>query len=272
MDIEAFLRCIGQAEATWPGVVVPPEEFRAYLAARAKAGLAGLYTDELYLCCAVLRHDATALAILERHYLQKLMGVCLRIGLSRTESEDMLQKIRSHVIVGDAARGPRLASYSGTGPLLGWLSVTTARAARRHLKSVEHEPARSEDIFDHLAGDPELAYLKLRYREICRQAIHDAVAALPPRGQTLLRYQLVDGLTADQIARVYHVHRVSVHRWLADLRSSLLESVQARLKEELRASADDVDSILRLVRSQLDVSLHRLLKDVLPEVPKTQVK
>jgi RNA polymerase sigma-70 factor (ECF subfamily) len=58
---------------------------------------------------------------------------------------------------------------------------------------------------------------------------------------------------------VYRVHRATVARWLAAIRSQVFECVCQKLSLKLRSSPSEVASLVRLVRSDIDVSIRRLL-------------
>jgi RNA polymerase sigma-70 factor, ECF subfamily len=75
----------------------------------------------------------------------------------------------------------------------------------------------------------------------------------------LLRYSVIDGWNVDRIAELYGVHRATAARRVAAAREQLGESIRAELAARLEISTDEVDSIVRLVQSRVDVSLARLL-------------
>jgi hypothetical protein len=58
------------------------------------------------------------------------------------------------------------------------------------------------------------------------------------------------------------VHGSTVSRWLTALRASVLEDVRVRLAERLGLAGNyaDVDSLIRAVQSELDLTLSRLLR------------
>ena len=58
---------------------------------------------------------------------------------------------------------------------------------------------------------------------------------------------------------MYGVSRQTVTRWLADARDVVSAEVHRLLREHLRLSKNDVASLARLVASDLDVSMSRLL-------------
>jgi RNA polymerase sigma-70 factor, ECF subfamily len=61
------------------------------------------------------------------------------------------------------------------------------------------------------------------------------------------------------------VHRATAARWLTDARERLGEIIRTELAARLQIAAEEVDSIVRLVQSRVDMSLDRLLvSDVSP--------
>ena len=65
----------------------------------------------------------------------------------------------------------------------------------------------------------------------------------------------------EQIGAIYRVHRATVARWIADARELLLHQTRELLSRRVRVSNDELESILWLIDSQMDVSLHRCLDD-----------
>jgi hypothetical protein len=58
---------------------------------------------------------------------------------------------------------------------------------------------------------------------------------------------------------VYGVSRATVVRWLGKARAELLAAIRSELATRTGAAPDTCDSLLRLVHSQLDVSVLRHL-------------
>ncbi len=61
------------------------------------------------------------------------------------------------------------------------------------------------------------------------------------------------------MGKLHQVHRATAARWLQSIRDALLERTRVELQARLGAGAADVDSVIRLVASRLDVSLERVL-------------
>jgi RNA polymerase sigma-70 factor (ECF subfamily) len=89
--------------------------------------------------------------------------------------------------------------------------------------------------------------------------LRSALARLDARSRALLRYQLIDGWSIDQVGKLYGVHRATAARWLADARQVLGDAIRSELATRLQISTHEVDSIVRLVQSRVDMSLDRLL-------------
>ena len=61
------------------------------------------------------------------------------------------------------------------------------------------------------------------------------------------------------IGRAYDVHRATAARWVAAVRTELGDRIRSELAARLKIAEDEVDSIVRLVKSRVDVSLERVL-------------
>lgn len=148
----------------------------------------------------------------------------------------------------------------GRGALGSWLRVAAIRAALSVLRSrreVPVEPSAFDDVAT--AADPLLAALKQRYREAFGEAFRRAASSLTDRERTILRYRYVDDLSIDQIGALYRVHRATIARWVASIREGLFEATRAQLSAALDLSDSDVDSVLRMIDSQLDISIESVL-------------
>jgi RNA polymerase sigma-70 factor (ECF subfamily) len=118
-----------------------------------------------------------------------------------------------------------------------------------------------------IATDPELDYLKLRYASDFKIVLESALGQLDARQVTLLKLSFIEQLSASAIGVMYSVSARSVQRWLVDIRESLLASMREGLKQRLSLSPNELESLLGLVDSQLQVSLHRLLDPATKQQP-----
>jgi RNA polymerase sigma-70 factor, ECF subfamily len=79
------------------------------------------------------------------------------------------------------------------------------------------------------------------------------------RQRNLLRQHILDELTIDDLARLYRVHRATCARWLADARADLGKQTRKRLMSALGMPTSDVDSLLRFLDSDIELSISRIL-------------
>jgi RNA polymerase sigma-70 factor (ECF subfamily) len=107
--------------------------------------------------------------------------------------------------------------------------------------------------------DPEVEYMKRTYSTEFKAAFADTLGKLGAREQTLLRYHHVDGLNIDEIGAIYRIHRVTAFRWLDKAKEHLVRDTLATLRARLKLPANELDSVLRMIRSQIHLSLIRQL-------------
>ena len=115
----------------------------------------------------------------------------------------------------------------------------------------------AEPLLDAL--DQEQRLIRSKYGGLFQEALRDAVRRLSKRDRNLLQFHCVASMTFDAIARTYHVHRSTVVRWLAAIRDDLDSAVRIRLWDELGISPTEVRSLWNAVRSDVEVSISRLL-------------
>ena len=115
-----------------------------------------------------------------------------------------------------------------------------------------------DDLLD-AADDPELLALKARHLADFKQAFQAAVADLEPRDRAILRALIVDDRSIGEIAAVYGIHRVTASRWVSEIRHTLLQGTRKRLKATLQLDTPSLDSAIRMIDSNLELSLYRLL-------------
>jgi RNA polymerase sigma-70 factor, ECF subfamily len=245
---------------------VPTDIFVAYLRDRMPAdvpwplALRRMHTSDLYLACACACGDVRAFAAFDERCLRNLDRVLGRIGFDADLIAEVKQDIRRRVLLGDG-KPPEIVEFSGRGDLRGWVRVMAVRQALRRKQRARREvPIDEDELLQQLAvgGDPELDHAKQMYRQEFKRAFDEVLRALPAQTKTLLCQHHVDGLTIDELARLYRVHRSTAARLLARARGLVLEGTRARLKSQLGVASQDLDSILRLIRSQIEISLRGL--------------
>jgi RNA polymerase sigma-70 factor (ECF subfamily) len=107
---------------------------------------------------------------------------------------------------------------------------------------------------------PDLLFLRAELHEPFRRSLSAALAELTPTDRTLLRLRLISGLTLEQIADLYRLHRTTVIRRLVQARELLHRATRRRLMKELSLSLGELSSIVRLLRSELPAVLRSHLR------------
>jgi RNA polymerase sigma-70 factor (ECF subfamily) len=258
---------IQSARMAWPSVSLSTDRFHDHLVQRfgdaIDAALQNHYLGDLYLVCACIEGDPHALSVFEAQLTAAAQPSLVKLGLSREQRDDTLQQVREKLFVGQGGAPPKLASYAGTGPLPSWLRAVSVRTALSHLRSERAREREQGMILFSLpspTGQPEFEYLRRQLAVPLKNAFSRAILDLEPRQRLLLRRHFLDGLDADELAALYRVHVRTIFRWLRDVREALIERARRRLTDDLHVSADEMGSLMRLLRSRFDVSVARLLR------------
>jgi RNA polymerase sigma-70 factor (ECF subfamily) len=255
---------LAHARAAWPDVELDDETFAAYLRTHPGGAIEphGLGSDqaaELYLACACAAGEPRALAHFDRHYLGVVRAAVAHMKLPGSIEDDVRQAVRTKLLIVDGAP-PRLLAYAGRGRLRGLVQVLAVRTAISALRAGKREVPLGDDL-ERLPGagtDPELDFMKAGYREIFKQAFEAAVRDLDSRQRNLLRLHLLGGVTLEQLAAMYTVHRATIVRWLARARGQLLAGTRTAMQARLQVDRAELDSLMGMIQSRLDASVHRL--------------
>jgi len=245
------------AQQRWPAIKLDDAALWAEIAARIDdegAPPAAEAFAEVYLAVACAAGDGAALAAFDAAYVANLGAVLGRFRLDRFALDEVKQVLRERLLLGAP---PRVVRYSGRGGLARLVTVIAVRIALERSRvraggdGVAAEPAAP--------GDPELDYMHRAYSQAFKAAFERAVAELEPRERTLLRLHIVDQLSIDDIAAIYHVHRASVARRVEAAR----QEVARTARRHLRGAGIDREQLaaaFALVQSQLDLSITRVLQ------------
>lgn len=225
--------------------------------------LDALHTADLALAWACTVGDETAVTAFTERLSPAIRAAAARV-LPDDRVEDHVSDILGRLLVAMAPSPPELVKYSGRGRLSKWVQTVTVRAAHSRARKKTEQPRDDvESLAERMleAGDPELAALKRTYRAQFKDAFARALSELTPKRRNVLRLELLDRLTIDAIARLYDVHVATISRWRADTRQRLLATTRRIFQLDHAVDREEFESIMRLIGSQLDVSLPRLLDE-----------
>ncbi len=270
-------RHLEAARTAWPDVGLAAEVFMRHLGetvAREREpvkALAEVCAADLFLACACAHGEARALALFDGR-LTREVRTALRSSTHPPQVvEEVLGILRERLLVAPAGERPRIATYSGRGSLSSWVRVAAVRAAL-NLQAQQREVVAREDAGSSSGesplplpatrgADPELSFLKRHYRADFKAALEAAIASLAPEQRALLRQHFLEGQSIDELGRRHGVHRSTAARWVVRGREALLDGMRAQLMRRLSVSAPELDSLMNLMSSQLDVSLGGLLRN-----------
>jgi RNA polymerase sigma-70 factor (ECF subfamily) len=255
--------------ASVAGTAIPLDEAVAHVRAAIAAGASPVHAGDLALAFGAGRGDPVAVRRFDDYVTGEIAAAARAIDRDPAFVDEVSQRTRVRLVVGEGRdQPPRIASYRGAGPLRAWVAIAAQRIAlnaRRDAASgsaAAAAPARTDDVLADLVDrepDPELRHLKTLYRAEFREALAAALGGLADRARAVLRLRFVDGLELAHIGRLYRVHESTASRWVSAALDDIARSTRERLVARLAVTNETADSVARMVQSQLDLSIARLL-------------
>lgn len=225
---------------------------------KSVAELLALRLDDLLLAEACLDGDTGALEVLDGYLADATRS--LRRRTTEAEHDELLQQLRIRLLVPQADSVPKLALYAGKGPLSGYVRVVAINLLNREQAP---RPPASDSALGALpdALDWESAVLRVDQQVQFREAFRQAIGSLTVRQRAILRLNLLDGLSIDELAPLYGAHRSSVARWLAEAKVALEQQTRRKMGELLKLDEHEIDRVLSAAQSGFQLSLNRALRE-----------
>ncbi|HET9036714.1 MAG TPA: sigma-70 family RNA polymerase sigma factor, partial [Myxococcaceae bacterium] len=218
------------AEARWPDVCVDPRRFVTHWAAQLSrasdvgAAVDQLHLPDLYLAFACAEGNACAL----REFgtlLSSVAGAVRSVDATPAFVDEILQRLRTRVLVPENARTPRILDYAGRGSLENWLRAGALRLALNARRDARRgpEPLPDASLWEPAAptADRTLELLQGRYAPEFGRALREAFASLEGGERNVLRMHFLEGLSLNQIAAMYQVNKLTISRRMAKARETL---------------------------------------------------
>lgn len=258
-----------KARRPWTTIDLPEPVFTAFLAeheARFGVGKVGenssaendLDLGELYLVCACLKQVPNAGDAFQDRYFLRAQPALTRMQLSPAVIADVEQLTWEKLFTAREGTPPKILDYAGQGNLAALIKVILVRTAVSHLRKHKREVLCEADEILALPDDfddPALELVRADFKKEFAPAFAASLATLSERDRNFLRLRFVEGMQVEQIGRLYQMHRVTASRALARIRRNLRDETRARLGAKLQLNRDSLESFMRLVDSQLDVSI-----------------
>ena len=266
---DAMRRAYQQAREQLPPVNVAARPFASALSELVTAqggdpivAMQQANISELYLATGCALADTAALADFEQRFVKPLPRLLASLKLPQATEQDVMQAVREKLLVPQGDTAARILKYAGRGSLRTLVGSIAMRTAISTLRKTGRDRDLDEEALAELAAsapDPELGGIKQQYRVEFKSAFQAALAKLSVRERNVLRFMLVDRLTVAHIGTMYDVHRTTVSRWLATIRRQLAADTREQLAKRLSISDDELNSMVQLIQSKLDLSLERIL-------------
>lgn len=214
-----------------------------------------LNAADLLLALATLEQDPPAL----REFDRRLIAVCRGVKTRGLEFDELAQQVRARALVGPP---PRLETYSGRGALAQWLravALTTLSHATRSRR--DHDDAAEDEALAVMAvgASPEAKVIDRKRSAVLLAALRAALAHFSAEDRTLLRLRFSNGLTFDELARVFGTHRTTSMRSVERCHRQLVERFHHEL-EAAEISRSEFDSLSRLFEGSFVMHLHEALE------------
>jgi RNA polymerase sigma-70 factor (ECF subfamily) len=250
---------VDAGRAAWPGVALDDATFVRHVAACSAESLPPLkYAADLWLACACATGTKGAVEAFEKEHRTTLERAVSRVSPAMVD--EVVQVVFVSLFVADPGARPRIAEYGGRAALKTWLATVASNAALNRVQRVDQRPYDSVGAIGEAAAlEPELALARLRHGEALAAALREAVRSLDSRKRVILRLHHAQGWTMDRLATMYRVSRSAAGRLVVDARRALLDDAKRRLRERLDLSDSEVDSLIEVLKSDVQVSILRAL-------------
>jgi RNA polymerase sigma-70 factor (ECF subfamily) len=250
--------------AAWPTLRVSDAAFGDYAAERglnAGADWTPEGAADLYLACACTHRIPGAVEAFLARFDREVRLATARVDSSHALYDEVKQTLAETLFVG--ADSPRIAQFSGRGPLGAWVGIAARRIAGRLRRNARAASALDEEAVALEAmgvdADPAMQYLKERYGNEVRAALVEAFATLEPRDRTTMRLIIVDKLSMEEVGRIFGVSQSTISRQADRIRKVVMTATRRALRDKLGASAEEIESLIKMVQSQVEVSFSRIL-------------
>jgi RNA polymerase sigma-70 factor (ECF subfamily) len=252
---------IEAGRAAWPGLDVDEAAYEQHVVAHAPDGVLPPleFAGDLWIACACALGVRGAAGAFERAFRQAIERAVARVDGSVVD--EATQRVLVSLLVREGDGPPRIADYGGRSSLRTWLATVASRMALRTRGRRDDRGHDSLSLADAVvAAEPELAFARARYGPALQDALRDALIVLQPRQVVLLRLHHAQGWSVDRLGESFGTSRSTAQRWVAAAREALLEETKRLLSERLELTPSELDSLVGILRSQMDVSLLRLLE------------
>lgn len=262
---------LAEAKEAHADLLESEPEFLRYVAARlpgfrpAEQEVAAVHAADLLLARGCALGVAAAVASFERDLLGLVSAAGSKLSMSPEQTDELRQQVRMKLLVpGSGGVAPKISNYAGTGALRSWVYATGLRTGLNELRRIGRAPVPAGDeqllvAMPDKNDDQQLQYMKELYRKAFRDAFKNSIAELEDRLANVLRHYYLDEMTLEEIGALYRVHKTTVMRWVNKAHAELEVKTKSRMISHLQLGASEVESVLRLIQSGIQLGLASVL-------------
>ncbi len=246
--------------AAWPAVALSRARFGELVAETGvQEERLSTWPSDFFLACAAGELERAAVEAVDREHVTPLASRIRRLGARPADVPDILQSVRERLFLPPR---PRIRAYDAAGPLKLWIKVVAVRLAIDLHRARGGAPAANasvSELAEAPSRDVETALTRARFKTEFQAALEEQLKALPERDRTILRLHLVQGVSLEQIAASYGVHRVTATRWVWNAAENMLDGMREYFARRHGFVPAECDSLARIIQSAVSFDLGRLL-------------
>jgi RNA polymerase sigma-70 factor (ECF subfamily) len=262
---------LAEARESHPDLLESEASFLSYAAARlpgfrsAEQEVAAVHAADLLLARSCALGVEAAVNRFEKDLLGLVTAAGRKLSMSQEQSDELRQQVRMKLLVpGSNGAAPKIGNYAGTGALRSWVYATGLRTGLNELRRIGRAPVPAGDEQLLIAmpdqnDDQQLQYMKELYRTAFREAFRASIGELEDRLANVLRHYYLDEMTLEEIGALYRVHKTTVMRWVNKAHAELEVKTKGRMISHLQLGASEVESVLRLIQSGIQLGLVSVL-------------
>jgi RNA polymerase sigma-70 factor, ECF subfamily len=216
------------------------------------------HVADLVLAQACAIGDAAAIALFVSEFGDAMTSDLMRMRFDQATAADLRQEVLTRLMSGLT---PKIATYSGRARLRTWLRAVVTREGLGILRKRNAVPT-DDQLQQQLSSDvdSDAGIIQSRYSAEFKSAFTEAMASLDADDRLLLRSYYVDGLTVDEIGKLYALHKSTISRRVGLAREKLGSRLHRAFCARVGTSESEVRSIARGLENHLELSLSRLTR------------
>jgi RNA polymerase sigma-70 factor (ECF subfamily) len=255
--LDETARAWALGKGSWPSLDLPLAGFAAFAGRdRRLADLSPEMISDLFLAAACAHNVSGALQTFRNRLFPVVAQAAKSYDASGPFAEEVYQHVSELMFVGGPDGQPKILNYQGEGPLASFIGTAARRVALRMATSSAR--FTGEEALVHQLSQmhtQETSILKQQHRDLFNRALVMAVRQLSGRERLVLRLNLSERVSTTKIAAMYRVSQPTVSRWIQRAARTIFAKVKDLVCDELDIDTRELESLLLLVRSQIEITI-----------------